>query len=176
MLGTLVNGGQNPYRIWRRKKNWHGICGRFSRSSPSNAWWQTKAGWQALSRPSAAAGGGRRRAFTGLATQPYSATEVDGWLPLVRFVAMFCRDSHRRQQLCRIGSSGNSPRRPGGAADHAPMSLIGGSFHFAGGPKHLARNRSQCQRDSTGMCDDPWLLWPGQKVPERKSKMSYGVF
>ena len=37
------------------------------------------AGWHALSRPSAAEGGGRRPAFTGLATQPYSATEVDGW-------------------------------------------------------------------------------------------------
>ena len=37
------------------------------------------AGWQALSRPPAAEGGGRRPAFTGLATQPYSATEVDGW-------------------------------------------------------------------------------------------------
>ena len=36
-------------------------------------------GWQVLSRPSAAEGGGRRTAFTGLATQPYSATEVDGW-------------------------------------------------------------------------------------------------
>jgi hypothetical protein len=36
-------------------------------------------GWQVLSRPSAAEGGGRRPAFTGLATQPYSATEVDGW-------------------------------------------------------------------------------------------------
>jgi site-specific DNA recombinase len=36
-------------------------------------------GWRALSRPSAAEGGGRRPAFTGLATQPYSATEVDGW-------------------------------------------------------------------------------------------------
>jgi hypothetical protein len=35
--------------------------------------------WQVLSRPSAAEGGGRRPAFTGLATQPYSATEVDGW-------------------------------------------------------------------------------------------------
>jgi hypothetical protein len=36
------------------------------------------AGWHALSRPPAAEGGGRRPAFTGLATQPYSATEVDG--------------------------------------------------------------------------------------------------
>jgi hypothetical protein len=51
----------------------------FSRSLPSNSWWQTMAGWQVLSRPSAAEGGGRRPAFTGLATQPYSATEVDGW-------------------------------------------------------------------------------------------------
>jgi hypothetical protein len=51
----------------------------FSRSSPSNSWWQTMAGWHALSRPSAAEGGGRRPAFTGLATQPYPATEVDGW-------------------------------------------------------------------------------------------------
>ena len=41
--------------------------------------WQTMAGWQVLSRPSAAEGGGRRPAFTGLATRPYSATEVDGW-------------------------------------------------------------------------------------------------
>src|SRR6202050_5249739 len=51
----------------------------FSRSSPSNSWWQTMPGWQVLSRPSAAEGGGRRPAFTGLATRPYSATEVDGW-------------------------------------------------------------------------------------------------
>jgi hypothetical protein len=51
----------------------------FSRSLPSNSWWQTMAGWQVLSRPSAAEGGGRRPAFTGLATRPYSATEVDGW-------------------------------------------------------------------------------------------------
>src|SRR5580658_9289783 len=51
----------------------------FSRSLPSNSWWQTMVGWKVLSRPSAAEGGGRRPAFTGLATQPYSATEVDGW-------------------------------------------------------------------------------------------------
>jgi hypothetical protein len=54
-------------------------CVHFSRSLPSNSWWQTMAGWQVLSRPSAAEGGGRRLAFTGLATQPYSTTEVDGW-------------------------------------------------------------------------------------------------
>src|SRR6516225_8786468 len=56
-----------------------GTCVHFSRSLPSNSWWQTMAGWQVLSRPSAAEGGGRRPAFTGPATQPYSATEVDGW-------------------------------------------------------------------------------------------------
>jgi hypothetical protein len=52
---------------------------RASRSLPSNSWWQSMVGWQVLSRPSAAEGGGRRPTFTGLATQPYSATEVDGW-------------------------------------------------------------------------------------------------
>src|ERR1700693_3606604 len=56
-----------------------GTCVHFSRSLPSNSWWQTMVGWQVLSRPSADEGGGRRPAFTGLATQPYSATEVDGW-------------------------------------------------------------------------------------------------
>src|ERR1700746_324989 len=61
-----------------------GTCVHFSRSLPSNSWWQTMAGWQVLSRPSAAEGGGRRAAFTGPATQPYSATEVDGWQQLSR--------------------------------------------------------------------------------------------
>src|ERR1700731_1209087 len=61
-----------------------GTCVHFSRSLPSNSWWQTMAGWQALSRPSAAEGGGRRPAFTGLATQPYSGTEVDRWQQLRR--------------------------------------------------------------------------------------------
>src|SRR6516162_9501474 len=56
-----------------------GTCVHFSRSLPSNSWWQTMVGCQVLSRPSAAEGGGRRPAFTGPATQPYSATEVDGW-------------------------------------------------------------------------------------------------
>ena len=57
----------------------------FSRIPPSHPWWQTTAGWKALSRPSAAEGGGRRPAFTGLAAQPNSATEVDGWLLRDRF-------------------------------------------------------------------------------------------
>jgi DNA-binding protein HU-beta len=56
----------------------------FSRSLPSNSWWQTMVGWQVRSRPSAAEGGGRRPAFTGPATRPYSATEVDGWQRLSR--------------------------------------------------------------------------------------------
>src|SRR6516225_11708742 len=41
-------------------------------------------GCQVLSRPLAAEGGGRRPAFTGPATQPYSATEVGGWQQLSR--------------------------------------------------------------------------------------------
>src|SRR6516164_4433348 len=61
-----------------------GTCVHFSRALPSNSWWQTMVGCQVLSRPSAAEGGGRRPAFTGPATQPYSATEVDGWQRLSR--------------------------------------------------------------------------------------------
>src|SRR5271155_4772725 len=45
-----------------------GTCVHFSRALPSNSWWQTMVGWHVLSRPSAAEGGGRRPAFTGLAT------------------------------------------------------------------------------------------------------------
>src|SRR6516165_10139071 len=59
-------------------------CVHFSRSLPSNSWWQTMVGCQVLSRPLAAEGGGRRPAFTGPATQPYSATEVGGWQQLSR--------------------------------------------------------------------------------------------
>src|ERR1700730_15354486 len=61
-----------------------GTCVHFSRSLPSNSWWQTMVGCQVLSRPSAAEGGDRRSAFTGPATQPFSATEVDGWQQLSR--------------------------------------------------------------------------------------------
>src|SRR5580693_4983937 len=56
-----------------------GTCVHFSRSLPSNSWWQTMVGWHVLSRPSAAEGGGRRPAFNRACHQPYSATEVDGW-------------------------------------------------------------------------------------------------
>jgi len=47
-------------------------------------------------------------AFTEGATQPYSTSEVDGWLPLICFVAMFCMESHRRQPriLHRLFSRG----------------------------------------------------------------------
>jgi hypothetical protein len=45
---------------------------------PSTRWWQTGTSWQALSRPIAAGGGGRRPAFTGLATRPYSGHQVEG--------------------------------------------------------------------------------------------------
>src|ERR1700675_483316 len=64
-----------------------GTCVHFSRSLPSNSWWQTMVGGQVLSRPSAPEGGGRRPAVTGLATQPYSATEVDGWQHKLRRVS-----------------------------------------------------------------------------------------
>src|SRR5271169_4903733 len=75
----------------------------FSRALPSNSWWQTMVGWQVLSRPSAAEGGGRRPAFTGLATQPYSATEVDGW----------------QHKLSRVSQNRAAVHRPGlRARDH----------------------------------------------------------
>ena len=34
---------------WRSEKSWHGPCVHLSRSLQSNAWWQTMAGWQAVS-------------------------------------------------------------------------------------------------------------------------------
>ncbi|MGZ9156001.1 MAG: DUF3363 domain-containing protein, partial [Candidatus Binatia bacterium] len=74
VIDGVVDGCQNPRKDG--EKSWHGACVHLSRSLQSNAWWQTMAGRQAVSRPSVAGGGGRR--FTGLATQPYSTTEVDG--------------------------------------------------------------------------------------------------
>ena len=74
-----------------------GTCVHFSRSLPSNSWWQTMVGCQVLSRPSAAEGGGRRPAFTGPATQPYSATEVGGWQQLSRV-------SQNRAAVHRLGA------------------------------------------------------------------------
>jgi hypothetical protein len=53
------------------------------RIPPSTRWWQTVASWQALSRPIATGGGGRRPAFTGLATRPYSGDQVEGGAPSV---------------------------------------------------------------------------------------------
>ena len=78
------------------QKKWPAVCFGFSLSSPSNAWWQTMAGWQALSRPSAAGGGAVGPPLQGLPPSPDSATEVDGWLLLIRLVAMFCMETHRR--------------------------------------------------------------------------------
>src|SRR6516165_236439 len=87
-----------------------GTCVHFSRSLPSNSWWQTMAGWQVLSRPSAAEGGGRRPAFTGPATQPYSATEVDGWQHKLSRVSQNRAAVHR--QAHRVGTSPqHRPRR-----------------------------------------------------------------
>ena len=81
----------------------------FSRSWPSNSWWQTMVGWQVLSRPSAAEGGGRRTAFTGPAIQPYSATEVDGWQHELSRVsqnrAAVQADTIERTSRCRISKS-----------------------------------------------------------------------
>jgi hypothetical protein len=75
-----------------------GTCVHFSRSLPSNSWWQTMAGGQVLSRPSAAEGGGRRPAFTGPATQPYSATEVDGWQHKLSRVSQNRAAVHERER------------------------------------------------------------------------------
>ena len=82
----------------------------FSRSWPSNSWWQTMVGWQVLSRPSAAEGGGRRTAFTGPAIQPYSATEVDGWQHELSRVsqnrAAVQSAPHNRPAIIMFGMSG----------------------------------------------------------------------
>src|ERR1700680_411823 len=91
-----------------------GTCVHFSRSLPSNSWWQTMVGWQVLSRPSADEGGGRRPAFTGLATQPYSATEVDGWQHKLSRVSQNRAAVHRSAARSRgVGEQGW--RRAGGA-------------------------------------------------------------
>ena len=87
----------------------------FSRSWPSNSWWQTMVGWQVLSRPSAAEGGGRRTAFTGPAIQPYSATEVDGWQHELSRVS---QNRAAVQSVVRICTSGLPPAH--GSAIVAP--------------------------------------------------------
>ena len=93
-----------------------GTCVHFSRSLPSNSWWQTMVGCQVLSRPSAAEGGGRRPAFTGPATQPYSATEVDGW-----------------QQLSRVSQNRAAVHFANRAHAHAEvLETIGGALLVAG--------------------------------------------
>src|ERR1700692_2024445 len=82
-----------------------GTCVHFSRSLPSNSWWQTMVGWQVLSRPSADEGGGRRPAFTGLATQPYSATEVDGWQHKLSRVSQNRAAVHEIARTVAVGGS-----------------------------------------------------------------------
>src|SRR5437660_10745332 len=84
----------------------------FSRSLPSNSWRQTMVGWQVLSRPSAAEGGGRRPAFTGLATQPYLATEVDGWQHKLSRVSQ-----NRAAVQCRARDIDPEPYRASAASD-----------------------------------------------------------
>src|SRR6516162_8072659 len=78
----------------------------FSRALPPNSWWQTMVGWQVLSRPPAAEGGGRRPAFTGRATQPYSATEVNGWQHKLS------RVSQNRAAVQPVSSTSNSDKLP----------------------------------------------------------------
>jgi len=53
----------------------------------------------------AAEGGGRRPVFTGLATQPYSATEVDGWATATCFLRHLYADSRRRYHPDSKGSA-----------------------------------------------------------------------
>jgi hypothetical protein len=87
---------------WRSENNWHGSCVSFSRASPSNPWWRTTAGQEALSRPTVAEGGGRRPAFTGLLAPDHprpprpTAGLGDGLL------RHFSADSRRRQQRPRF--------------------------------------------------------------------------
>src|SRR6516165_11248280 len=101
-----------------------GTCVHFSRSLPSTSWWQTMVGCKVLSRPSAAEGGGRRPAFTGPATQPYSATEVDGWQQL-SWVSQNRAAVQLRQVEHLAGAvasaHGGRHRRPAGRADRRVM-------------------------------------------------------
>jgi hypothetical protein len=133
----------------------------FSRSSPSNSWWQTMAGWQVLSRPSAAEGGGRRPAFTGLATRPYSATEVDGWQHKLSRVsqnrAAVQPDTLRHSLVCRptciwvrLRPVRPSGIQPGNCADEARLgnnprawrSMCGSAFNSRRAAAAAARSSS----------------------------------
>ena len=62
--------GSSLDAISKRCAKSRSTCVHFSRSLPSNSWWQTMVGWQVLSRSSAAEGAGRR----GLATRPPRST------------------------------------------------------------------------------------------------------
>src|SRR5580693_980346 len=86
-----------------------GTCVHFSRSLPSNSWWQTMVGWHVLSRPSAAEGGGRRPAFNRACHQPYSATEVDGWQHKLSRVSQNRAAVHARNPWNLPITAGNWP-------------------------------------------------------------------
>src|SRR6516165_3711922 len=92
-------------------------CVHFSRSLPSNSWWQTMVGCQVLSRPSAAEGGGRRPAFTGPATQPYSATEVGGWQQLSRVSQNRAAVQIRQDPARQAEARGEAEQHRGDQAD-----------------------------------------------------------
>ena len=82
------------------------------RIPPSIRWWQTKASWQAVSRPIAAGGGDRRAAFTGLATRPYSGHQVEGggarrWVADFRFPSNSVALAGRAE----VGNASNSSAR-----------------------------------------------------------------
>jgi hypothetical protein len=73
-------------------------------------------GWVAGPVKAVSRGGGRRPAFTGPATQPYSATEVDGW-----------------QQLSRVSQKpGRSTPETGARHESGPRSCGSGDKSRAG--------------------------------------------
>jgi hypothetical protein len=140
----------------------------FSRSLPSNSWWQTMAGWQVLSRPSAAEGGGRRPAFTGLATRPYSATEVDGWQHKLSRVSQNRPQYTVRERFCYLigcrlavapSSTSHSarqgstcPSRPRSSSSIASTTACASAAEYAPGPRFRQRRRRFVAAGPRAMC------------------------
>ena len=81
------------------------------RIPPSIRWWQTKASWQAVSRPIAAGGGDRRAAFTGLATRPYSATRSKEGAPVGGLPTSASRQFCSPRGKAEVGNASNSSAR-----------------------------------------------------------------
>lgn len=81
------------------------------RIPPSIRWWQTKASWQAVSRPIAAGGGDRRAAFTGLATRPYSGHQVEGGAPVGGLPTSASRQFCSPRGKAEVGNASNSSAR-----------------------------------------------------------------